>query len=163
MTETKTLRSPTGRANTFPWPPVLFVAAIAAALLASWLLPLPWPGLDDVPAHRLGLASERSRLALIALGVKALIQHGTTVRPDKTSTTLVTNGPYAWFRNPIYLGRVLLLFGGAEITKSIWFVAAGLAFGVLVTVLQILPEERHLEAQFGDVYLDYKSRTRRWI
>jgi protein-S-isoprenylcysteine O-methyltransferase Ste14 len=40
---------------------------------------------------------------------------------------------------------------------------AGLVFGVLVTVLQIVPEERHLEAQFGDAYLDYKVRTRRWI
>lgn len=163
MTETKIPGSPTGRANTFPWPPVLFFAAIAAGLLASWLLPLPWPGLDDVPAHAIGLGFGAIGLALIALGIKALVQHGTTVRPDKTSTTLVTNGPYAWFRNPIYLGEVLLLFAGAELTKSIWYVAAGLAFGVLVTVLQILPEERHLEAQFGDVYLDYKSRTRRWI
>ena len=163
MTETKIPGSPTGRANTFPLPPVLFLAAIAAGLLASRLWPLPWPGLDDVPAHAIGLGFRAIGLVLIALGVKALVTHGTTVRPDKTATTLVTDGPYAWFRNPIYLGQVLLLFTGAEITKSIWYVAAGLAFSVLITVLQILPEERHLEAQFGDVYLDYKSRTRRWI
>ncbi len=150
MTETKIPVAPTGRASTFPWPPALFLAAIAAGLLASRLLPLPWPGLDDVPAHAIGLGFGAIGLVLIVLGIKALIAHGTTVRPDKTSTTLVTDGPYAWFRNPIYLGQVLLLFAGAEITKSIWFVAAGLAFGVLVTVLQILPEERHLEAQFGD-------------
>lgn len=163
MTETKIPVASTGRASTFPWPPALFLAAIAAGLLASRLLPLPWPGLDDVPAHAIGLGFGAIGLVLIVLGIKALIAHGTTVRPDKTSTTLVTDGPYAWFRNPIYLGQVLLLFAGAEITKSIWYVAAGLAFGVLVTVLQILPEERHLEAQFGDLYLDYKSRTRRWI
>jgi len=56
-----------------------------------------------------------------------------------------------------------VLLGTAEITKSIWFVAAALIFGVLVTILQIMPEERHLERQFGDAYLDYKARTRRWI
>lgn len=163
MTETKIPASPAGRANTFPWPPVLFVAAVAAALLMSRLLPLPWPGLDDAPAHEIGLGFGVIGLVLIALSIKTLLSHGTTVRPDKTSTTLVTSGPYTWFRNPIYLGEVLLLLAGAEITKSIWFVFAGLAFGVLVTILQILPEERHLEAQFGDTYLDYKSRTRRWI
>ena len=147
----------------FPWPPVLFVAAIIAALLMSWLLPLPWPGIDDAPAHWIGLGFGVVGLVLMILGFKALIDHRTTVLPNKTSTTLVTRGPYRWFRNPIYLGQVLLLFAGAEITKSIWFVVAGLVFGVLVTVLQIVPEERHLEAQFGDAYLDYKVRTRRWI
>jgi protein-S-isoprenylcysteine O-methyltransferase Ste14 len=163
MTETEIPVSPSNRASTFPWPPVLFLAAIGAGLLASWLLPLPWPGLDDVPAHAIGLGFGAIGLILIALGIRALVAYRTTVRPDKASTTLVTDGPYAWFRNPIYLGQVLLLFAGAELTKSIWYVAAGLASGVLVTVLQILPEERHLEAQFADVYLDYKSGTRRWI
>jgi protein-S-isoprenylcysteine O-methyltransferase Ste14 len=57
----------------------------------------------------------------------------------------------------------LLLFCAAEITKSIWFVAAGFVFAALVTWLQVVPEERHLEARFGAAYLDYKSRTRRWI
>jgi protein-S-isoprenylcysteine O-methyltransferase Ste14 len=56
-----------------------------------------------------------------------------------------------------------MLFAAAEVTKSIWFVAAGLGFGLLVTLFQIIPEERHLEARFGDTYRDYKARTRRWI
>ena len=92
-----------------------------------------------------------------------LRKHGTTLLPDGSATALVTDGPYWRFRNPIYLGEVLLLFAAAEISKSIWFVVAGLAFAVLVTVLQIIPEERHLEARFGDAYRDYKARTRRWI
>ena len=158
-----TTHAASSRANTFPWPPVLFVAAIIAALLMSWLLPLPWPGIDDAPARWIGLGFGVVGLVLMILGFKALIEHRTTVFPNKTSTTLVTRGPYRWFRNPIYLGQVLLLFAGAEVTKSIWFVVAGLVFGVLVTILQIVPEERHLEAQFGDAYLDYKVRTRRWI
>ncbi len=92
-----------------------------------------------------------------------LIAHRTTYLPHRASTPLVTTGPFARFRNPIYLGEALLLLYGAEITKSIWFVAAALLFGILVTVLQIIPEERHLEATFGDEYLDYKARSRRWI
>ena len=37
-----TTHAASSRANTFPWPPLLFVAAIIAALLMIWLLPLPW-------------------------------------------------------------------------------------------------------------------------
>jgi protein-S-isoprenylcysteine O-methyltransferase Ste14 len=150
-------------AHTFPWPPVLFVGAITTAWFLTQLVPLPWPGLDDTPAHLVGIGFGVAGLLLIVLAFKALFQHRTTVLPNKASTTLVTTGPYARFRNPIYLGEVLLLLYGAEITKSIWFVAAALLFGVLVTAIQIIPEERHLEATFGDAYLDYKSRTRRWI
>jgi protein-S-isoprenylcysteine O-methyltransferase Ste14 len=57
----------------------------------------------------------------------------------------------------------MALFGVAELTKNIWFVLAAGLFGLLVTALQILPEERHLEARFGEAYRDYKRRARRWI
>lgn len=163
MTQPNTTGAQASRANNFPWPPVLFVGAIAAALLMTRLAPLPWPGLDDTPAHVIGLSFGLIGIALIAFSIRALVAHDTTVLPHKTSTVLVTRGLYARFRNPLYLGEVLLLFAAAEATKSIWFAIFALAFGVLTTILQIIPEERHLEAQFGDAYLDYKSRTRRWI
>ena len=150
-------------ANTFPWPPILFLAAAAAAWISTRIWPLPWPGLDDAPAHWIGIGFGVAGVILIATAIKSLVSHGTTVLPDRASTVLVTTGPYARFRNPIYLGEVLLLFCAAEITKSIWFVLAGVAFAFFVTVLQVLAEERHLEARFAEAYLEYKSRTRRWI
>lgn len=151
------------RANTFPWPPVLLVLAVLAAWLLGRFAPLPWPGLDDRPARIAGLAVGAAGLVLIVAAVLSLRRHETTVMPDKTSTALVTSGPYRFFRNPIYLGEVMALFGVAELTKNIWFVAAAAAFAVLVTWLQIIPEERHLKARFGQDYLDYKQRARRWI
>ncbi len=163
MTNRNSLTPTSGPANVFPWPPVLLVSAIAAAWLLTRSAPLPWPGLDDTPAHWVGLGFGIAGLLLIVFALKALVEHRTTFLPNKASTALVTTGPYARFRNPIYLGEALLLLYAAEITKSVWFVAAALIFGVLVTALQIIPEERHLEATFGDAYLDYKSRTRRWI
>ena len=151
------------RANTFPWPPVLFAAVIACAWGLSGVLPLAWPGQDDGPAHVIGLGFGVIGILLVAWGIATLVRGGTTVMPDQASTALVTSGPYGYFRNPIYLGEVLMLLALAELTKNIWFVAAAILFAILVTVLQIVPEERHLEARFGDSYRDYKRRTRRWI
>jgi protein-S-isoprenylcysteine O-methyltransferase Ste14 len=163
MTEQKSETSPILAATTFPWPPVIFVAAIAAAWLLTVFAPLPWPGLDDAAAHVIGLSFGVFGLLLIVSGFWTLASNRTSYLPHRPSTKLVTTGPFVRFRNPIYLGEVLLLLYGAEITKSIWFVGAALLFGTLVTVLQIIPEERHLEAMFGDEYLDYKARSRRWI
>ena len=124
-------------------------AAIAIAWSLAVFAPLPWPGLNDTAAHWLGVAFGVLGLLLIVSGFGTLIAHRTTYLPHRVSTKLVTSGPFVRFRNPIYLGEALLLLYGAEITQSIWFVAVAFLFGVLVTVLQIIPEERHLEAAFG--------------
>jgi protein-S-isoprenylcysteine O-methyltransferase Ste14 len=154
---------PSTPATRFPWPPVLFALAIAAAWLLTVFAPIPWPGLDDTAGHWVGVAFGVFGLLLIVSGFATLARHRTTYLPHKASTKLVTTGPFIRFRNPIYLGEVMLLLYGAEITKSVWFVAAALLFGLLVTILQIIPEERHLEAVFGEEYLSYKARSRRWI
>lgn len=162
-----THEAPTGtaaeRANTFAWPPVLLVLALIAGWMLGRYAPLPWPGLDDGPARIVGLGIGLAGLVLIVSAVITLWRHDTTVMPDQKSARLVTSGPYAMFRNPIYLGEVMATLGLAEVTKNIWFVAAAILFALLVTRLQILAEERHLEARFGEDYLAYKARTRRWI
>lgn len=151
------------RPAAFPWPPVLLAAAVGGAWLAGEIRPLPWPGLNDMPARVIGLALGLGGLMLGAWAVITLRRHGTTAMPHGGATQLVTSGPFAFRRNPIYLADTLIMLGLAELTKNVWFVAFAAAFGVLVTWLAILPEERHLEARFGQDYLDYKARTRRWV
>lgn len=146
-----------------PWPPILIVAAVGAAVALGRIAPLQWPGLDDTPAQIIGLLFGVGGMALIVWSVATLRKYGTTVMPHERSTVLVTSGPYRFRRNPIYLAELMLFFGVAELTKNVWFVVAGLVFAVLVTALSIIPEERHLEETFGEAYTDYKSRTRRWI
>lgn len=151
------------RANSFPWPPVLFVLAIAAAWAMGRASPLGWPGIDDLGARVVGIGFGIAGVVLITTAILALRRHKTTVMPHGKSSTLVTSGPFGFFRNPIYLGEVLILLTLAELTKNVWFVAAAAAFALAVTLLQILPEERHLESLFGEAYRDYKRHTRRWI
>lgn len=151
------------RPSTIPWPPILLVGAIVLALVAHRVWPLPWPGLDDGPARIIGLSLGTLGIALLAWSAFEFWRAQTTIRPDAGATQLITSGPYARFRNPIYLADTLILLGVAELTKNIWFVIGAAAFVPLVTILAILPEERHLSRRFGAEYEAYKARSRRWI
>lgn len=151
------------RPTPIPWPPILLVAAFASAILLRRYQPLSWPGLDDWPARAIGISIGIAGVVVFTWAVVTLMRSRTTVMPHKGVSSLVVSGPYRWFRNPIYLGDVMIMLGLAEMTKNLWFVVVAAIFAPLVTLLQILPEERHLEAKFGDAYRAYKERTRRWI
>ena len=146
-----------------PWPPLLIAAFIAAALGMGRLWPLPWPGLDDLGARIVGMAFGAAGLALIAWGFLTLQRAGTTIMPNRAVDHMVTEGAFGFRRNPIYMGEVLLFLGLAELTHNIWFAIAAPLFAGAILLLAILPEERHLEERFGQAYLDYKERTRRWF
>ncbi len=155
--------TPFDRPGSVPWPPLLLALAIIAAIAMGRVWPLGWPGLDDGAARIVGFGIGIAGLLLTAWALATLHHHDTTIMPDQPAVRLVTDGPYRYRRNPIYLGEVLMMFGAAELTKNIWFGALALVFAIVVTVLQIIPEERHLEARFGDQWRDYVARTRRWI
>lgn len=154
---------PTLRPNSVPWPPILLAAAVLAAWALGETVPIAWPGVDDWPAHAVGLGFGLAGIALTVWAGITLSRAKTTVLPNQGASHLVTSGPFAWRRNPIYLGDIMMLLGVAELTHNIWFVAAAVAFAVLVTWLAILPEERHLEAKFGDAWRAYASSTRRML
>ena len=156
-------QSHTERPSNVPWPPLALAAVIIAAVALSYAIPITWPGLNDLPARIVGLSIGAGGIVLMAWSLTTLMRARTTFQPHKRSENLVTTGPYARFRNPIYIADVMLLLGAAELSKNVWLVAGAAAFVILVTWLAILPEERHLEARFGDDYRSYKARTRRWL
>jgi protein-S-isoprenylcysteine O-methyltransferase Ste14 len=151
------------RPSAIPWPPVLFIGGLAAAVLLRRACPLPWPGLDDLPARIIGYGLGAAGLALMAWGFITLRSAGTTVLPHKRADRLVTEGAFRFRRNPIYMGEALVFLGLAQATGNIWMAIMAPLFAIAILVLAILPEERHLEARFGEAYLAYKARTRRWF
>ena len=151
------------RPSTVPWPPVLFAGAIAAALFLARMFPFPWPGLDDTGARVVGYAFGLAGLALTGWGLVTLYRARTNILPHKGADRLVTEGAFRFRRNPIYMGEALILLGLAQVTLNIWLAIMAPIFAVAILLLAILPEERHLEARFGEEYLDYKARTRRWF
>ena len=144
-----------------PWPPILLAAVLAGAIALGHVLPLAWPGMDDMATRLVGRGLGLAGIALFAWSVWTLHRHGTAVNPTKAADVLVTDGPFRIRRNPIYLSHLLILLGIAELTKNVWFAIAVIPYAALVTWLAIRPEERHLEAKFGDAYRAYANRTRR--
>ena len=154
----------TDRPSRFPWPPVLLAGAIGAALALEWLvLPLPVPFAETGVVHAAGMLL---LMAGIGLAIWASIQfprHRTSIRPDRGSDALVLAGPFAFSRNPIYLGEAMALVGAGLAFNRLWLVAVVPGFMALVTVLAIRREEAYLERRFGAAYGDYEARVRRWL
>ena len=81
-----------------------------------------------------------------------------TTPPDK----LVTKGIYRYSRNPMHLSVILLLIGVGIATASWVFLLLSVAY-MIVPLLWVDAEERHLLKLYGDAYREYTRRTPRWI
>lgn len=101
--------------------------------------------------------------AISATAARLFGRAGTPVVPFERSTVLVTAGMYRFTRNPMYLGLTLILIGTWISFGSLSPGFALLAFIWIIQQSFIRGEERFLEEIFGEQYLSYKRRVRRWI
>jgi len=150
--------------NTIPWPPILFAGAAVIALGLQTLLPIPWPGGAWAAVLTMaGLFLIAAGTALDLATMLAFRRHRTTLLPHRGATKLITDGPFRYSRNPIYLGNTLLVAGVGLAFGIGWLIPAALAGAVATQRLAILREERHLASRFGSAWDAYAARTPRWL
>lgn len=146
-----------------PWPPLLLAGLIGLAYAAESL----WHISADLPLPSwlrvVGMALVIISLALIIWSALTLWRAATTVRPDRSVSSLVVSGPFSMSRNPIYLADTLLLFGLSLSLDWLILLPSAALFVALVDRLAIRPEERHLAAKFPSAFEAYRSRVRRWL
>ena len=154
----------TVRPNSLPWPPIIYLAAIAVSVSLTVFYPLPWFGqpLSGI-LFVLGWLMIAAFVALNISAIRAMRRAGTTVRPDRGTDHLVTDGPFSFTRNPLYVAGTMLVLGIGLVSGIVWFLLLAILAAFMVQKLAIEPEERHLQARFGETYLDYARRVRRWI
>jgi Phospholipid methyltransferase len=75
---------------------------------------------------------------------------------------LVTSGPYAYTRNPMYLGHVIFL-AGLALTLQSWFAAAPMIGVAIWFHARVIGDERKLADHFGQPYIVYTKSVKRWI
>ncbi len=152
------------RSNTIPWPPIVYLTAVAIAILLGVTLPLPWLAspISEL-AFAAGVVIVAGAVAIEFAAMRTLRRADTTVMPTKRSDHLVTSGPYSFTRNPIYLGNTMLMIGAGLIFGLLWFLPAAIAACFATSKLAIEREEAHLEHRFGRAFRAYQKRVRRWI
>ena len=104
-------------------------------------------------------------LSFDLLGLIEFRRHATTINPlsPNKSSQIVSSGIYRLTRNPMYLGMAIVLVGVTIWSGSPLGLLMVLVFALYITRFQIEPEERILEAKFGEAFLEYKSTVKRWI
>lgn len=83
--------------------------------------------------------------------------------PFHIPSRLIFEGPYKYTRNPIYLAVIIMLLGVVIIFTSLVIAIINVGIFLLFHIKFIGWEEKNLEIVFGNQYLDYKKRVRRWI
>lgn len=139
-------------------PPLLFIAC--AALMGC----LPPVYVFSVPVWWVFI------ILLLAAGIAVaglgqFYRRGTTISPIslEKSSVLVTNGVYAFSRNPMYLSLLLILIAWFFWLGALSAVIGLPLFVLLMNYLQIKPEENMLNNLFGEAYRAYCRKVRRWL
>ena len=142
-------------------PPRLAQGLLAASLLLHLLLRGP---------HRGDFASVPGGALCAAAGTAVMVwawalfrRHDNPIRPTDRALLLITGGPFAFSRNPMYLGVTAALVGIAIAVGSGPVFLAPLGFFALMSAVYIPFEEARLEQSFGDAYRKYRARTYRWL
>jgi protein-S-isoprenylcysteine O-methyltransferase Ste14 len=142
-------------------PPLIYLGGLAAGFGLEALLDSP--SVPGALAWPVGAALIVTGGALARSFLRAFARAGTPVSPYSTPTKLVTKGAYRLSRNPGYLGMALAYAGIAVIAGALWALAPLVVVLALIDRGVIVREERFLERKFGEDYLSYKRRTRRWL
>lgn len=143
-------------------PPILWAGAVIIGLGLNYLTALRFVP-DQIPRLWLGLLFFITGFGLILLAIRALKRAQTRVEPYKPTTAIVAEGPYRYTRNPIYMGMFLGLIGLATSLDNLWLLLLLAPFYLAIRYGVVAREETYLTRKFGQTYLGYQAKTRRWL
>lgn len=147
----------------FP-PPLIYVGFLLTGFVIDRLTarsPDFIPGADIIVI--VAIIASLSGIGFMIAGSSRFRKLGNNLEPWKHANQVVTSGIFRYTRNPMYLGMSLLYLGLCLFFRSSWALIL-LPVTILVIQTQVIArEERYLAGKFGDEYLDYKRRVRRWF
>jgi len=142
-------------------PPYLFLICIASTVVLFFLF--PDPRAISIPLNFCGIFIMLGGVYLLAKARMFIEKYDTEIHTFKQPRNMIIEGPFRYSRNPIYGGFTLMIMGVWFIFGN-WYGAMGWILFFLCCNFWYIPfEEKNFEKQFGQVYLDYKSKVRRWV
>jgi protein-S-isoprenylcysteine O-methyltransferase Ste14 len=147
------------------FPPAIPLVTILLGIALNYLIPL---GAAFSPAGYThywvgGLIVVGAILGLGWRSVRLVRGSGQSENPWKPTTEIIESGPFSISRNPMYLQMVLVCVGFSIILWNVWILLLTPLCAWLLQRLVIAREEAYLERKFGESYLSYKRRVRRWL
>jgi protein-S-isoprenylcysteine O-methyltransferase Ste14 len=142
-------------------PPIVLAVALCLGISIGILLPtrlLP----VEVAVH-LGLGIVAFSVFLVFAALHELKKIKTAFDVRKSTSAIARTGVFRMTRNPVYLSMMLLYVGLSLLVNSPWMLLLAIPTGSALCLAAIKPEERYLEAKFGDSYRAYRAAVPRWI
>ena len=141
--------------------PLTYLLTLLLGLVLDRRLHVPF--LPQGLARLLGWPLVGSGMALATWFIRTMRGANTALDVDKPVSSLVQDGPFRYSRNPGYLSLAMIYSGVAILRNALWPILL-LPLLVLITQRELIErEERYLERTFGEEYLAYKRRVRRWV
>ena len=142
-------------------PPFIVLGFLIVGLILSALFPVDL--LPIAPRLILGVLLVSIGLLIAASAIRLMRRAGTAVDPFEPTSAIVSDGPYQFSRNPIYLSLALAYLGIAIALNALCALALWPIMLVALTDVVIVREEKYLERKFGDAYKQYKASVHRWL
>jgi len=134
---------------------------IALPLLFHYLIPIRI--VIPPPYSYTGAIVMLLGLGLMIWTARVFRKAGTGFQLQGGGSILVTSGPFRFSRNPMYLGMLVWLIGLAVLLGSLIVFIFPIIFFLLAHFLLIPIEERKMEQLFGQQFIEYRQRVRRWL
>jgi protein-S-isoprenylcysteine O-methyltransferase Ste14 len=149
------------KAGVLIFPPLLYLLALATGILISYFFPHHF--IDFSVALPIGIIITVLGITSLILAASLFRKNKNPVNPSGSTQLIIGSGIYKYTRNPMYLGLTFIFIGISTITNA-WF-SFILLFPLLIVCQKgiIEREERYLTRKFGNEYLDYQSKVRRWL
>ena len=142
-------------------PPVLVLILVSSNYFSSKkidLIHLPNQDLISIIILLIGIL-------ILINPIFKFIKSKTTIDPIKFKKVnkLIISGIYKYSRNPMYLGLLMIVISTSIFFLNIFSITTPLLFYCWINRFQIKREEIFLTEKFGEEYMSYKIKTRRWI
>lgn len=130
--------------------------------LAAWLFAT---ASISEPSLRLGVAIALlgEAVRLWANGYVGHVKVNWTDKAEPKKGTLITAGPYAYVRNPLYVGTFLVGLGFCVVVRNVWWVAGGIVLFVMLYRRKAIREAELIQGEWGDVYAAYQRAVPAWF
>lgn len=144
-------------------PPIIYALVFIAGIFLQKLFPLNNGFFFSATAKIAGIIFIIIALLFLVNSLGRFIKSKNTLVTIRPAASLQTTGIYSITRNPMYIGLICVYIALSFLTGNWWNF---MLLPLLITIVQtyiIYREEKYLERAFGDAYISYKNRVRRWL